>query len=403
MGKNVDFETSSELKRLFNHELDAWCTRHRLGLEELSARCGVSRSYLAHIGRYGRIPSKPVLLLLALNFGMKDPSTLLNAARLNEPWPFERGMGIHAPETPSNGFLNVKLDMDGFVDAIKSVVREQIRPKTIREILGDRPLRIGLNTIHPWMFGTTASGAVDTTKGLMPELCSSLGNSLGCAVLTKALPYSHHPEALRRGEIDLFGPMLSMPEGPSGSFFSIPINRLGVSALMRIRTTPGFPELPPPLRFDQLKDTSYAIAVVRHSRAHILASMRLNRSDESLLLCESVDEALDRLLLRGVGKPAHLFICTTITAHRHFKQYPTEVKPAFDTPSTLIELADNTFAIRPDWAEAVPMINQALHFVLHSVGLAQRAEELASQHLLPPSSSENPEVQPPQTFMGLVG
>jgi ABC-type amino acid transport substrate-binding protein len=387
MAKNVDFETSSELKKLFNQELDAWCARHKLGLEELSARCGVSRSYLAHIGRYGRIPSKPVLLLLALNFGMKDPSTILRAAKIDEPWPFDRGAEINRSETPANGFLSVKLDMEGFVDAIKGVVRDQIRPRTIREILGDRPLRIGLNTIHPWMFETNATGRMDPTKGFMPELCHLLGSSLGCPVSIKPVPYGQYVDALALGEIDLFGPVLSIPEGPAKAFFSIPINRLGLSALMRLRTTAGLDQLSAPDSFDQIRGQGYVIAVVRNSRAHLIANMRLNRPDDTLIVCDSVEEALDRLVLTGVNKPAHIFICTTISAHRYSEQHPNEVSALFDTASTLIEMADNTFAIRRDWAEAVPIINQALQFVLSSGGFARRAEQLAARNLRVPQTT----------------
>jgi hypothetical protein len=329
---------------------------------------------------------------------MKDPVSLLRAAKVDEPWPFDSGAEINRAETPANGFLSVKLDMEGFVDAIKGVVRDQIRPRTIREILGDRPLRIGLNTIHPWMFESSENGRVDPTRGFMPELCTLLGSSLGCPVSIKPLPYGQYVDALALGEVDLFGPVLSIPEGPAKAFFSIPINRLGLSALMRLRPTTGLEELPAPESFDEIRGTKYVIAVVRNSRAHLIANMRLNRPDEKLLVCDSVDEALDRLLLTGVNKPAHMFICTTISAHRYFQQHPSEVKPLFDTPSTLIEMADNTFAIRRDWAEAVPIINQALQFVLNSGGFARRAEELAARNLQAPCPPRSYETSTLQTF-----
>jgi hypothetical protein len=208
-----------------------------------------------------------------------------------------------------------------------------------------------------------------------------LGNSLGCQVAANPIPYNQYVEALAHGVIDLFGPVLSMPEGPAKAFFSIPINQLGLSALMRLRPTAGLAALPPPVSFDEMRSSGYVIAVVRNSRAHLIANMRLNRPDEMLLVCDSVDEVIDRLLLTGVGKPAHIFICTTITAHRYCRQHPDELKPLFDAPSTLIEMADNAFAIRRDWAEAVPIINQALQFVLNSGGFARRAEQLAAQNL----------------------
>jgi hypothetical protein len=92
-------------------------------MEELAQRCGVSRSYLAHIGRYGRVPGKPVLLLLALNFELQDPALLLRAARASDPWPFPTTTRLSDQDTASSGFLSVKLDINGFVDALKSAIK----------------------------------------------------------------------------------------------------------------------------------------------------------------------------------------------------------------------------------------------------------------------------------------
>jgi transcriptional regulator with XRE-family HTH domain len=121
--QHLTFETSTELKTLFARELRAWRARHGLSMDELAQRCGVSRSYLAHVGRYGRVPGKPVLLLLALNFELPEPALLLKAAGAKEPWPFPATTRLADHDTTNSGFLSVKLDMNGFVDALKSAIK----------------------------------------------------------------------------------------------------------------------------------------------------------------------------------------------------------------------------------------------------------------------------------------
>ncbi len=111
---------------LFVKELKLWSARHGLGVKELASRCGVSPSYLAHIGRYGRIPSKPIILLLALNFEMREPELLLKAAGIHDAWPFNVGTRLSescAEDDP--GFLSVKLDMNGLVEALTGAMRNR--------------------------------------------------------------------------------------------------------------------------------------------------------------------------------------------------------------------------------------------------------------------------------------
>ena len=109
MSQRTEFESSPDLKRLFLRELELWRRATHLGLADLSHRCGVSPSYLAHIGRYGRIPSKPVLILLALNFGLQNPRELFESAKLSDEWPFD---------APQFMILNVAVggDLGGAVD-----------------------------------------------------------------------------------------------------------------------------------------------------------------------------------------------------------------------------------------------------------------------------------------------
>lgn len=377
MARQVDFETSSELKRIFSRELEAWRQRHRLSLDDLSARCGVSPSYLAHIGRYGRIPSKPVLLLLGLNFGMQNPNELLRASNLHEVWPFDENSSIAKQEKSPEGFLSVKLDMAGFVEAIQNVVRSEIRPRTLRDLLNGRPLRIGLNPTQPWLFSADEHGKPDYTRGLLPDFCAQLENSLRCQISTTVVRFDSYVDKLRSGEIDVYGPMLAAPNNPANINFSVPLNRSGMSALMRTRETQGLDALPVPARFEDLKDLSYRIAVIKDSRAHLITNTRLNRSNDSLILCNTVEEALDRIMVRGVSRPAHIFICSAMNARLQSSLNPDAAEVLFCSPSTVIDVGDNAFAIRPDWPEAVAMINQAISFILGSGGFSHRLKKLA--------------------------
>jgi hypothetical protein len=378
--KKAEFETSNELRRLFTQELENWCSRNRLGLDELSARCGVSRSYLAHVGRYGRIPSKPVLILLALNFQMKDPSTLLRAARLDEPWPFDSAMAISPIQASADGFLNIKLDMDGFVDAIKAVVREQFRPRSLTDLLNGRPLRLGLNLTQPWLFDTNSDGSIDPSRGLVPELCAYLETFLRCPIQATPVSFHRHVDKLCRGEIDLFGPMLAIPHAPSNILFSLPVNRIGISALMRLRETGGISKMDEPKTFEDLRNPDYRIAVIKDSRAHLIANTRLNRPDTALVICETIDEGLDRVLLKGVSRPAHIFICNSMNTYQLSQAHKKDLRPLFSERATMIDICDNSFAIRPDWPEALPSINQALSFIMNSGGFAKRSQDLARRY-----------------------
>ncbi len=380
MTKQGDFETSGELRRLFSHELDLWRARTHLGIEELSARCGVSRSYLAHVGRYGRIPSKPILILLALNFEMKDPLALFRAARLDEPWPFDIPAAIKPIQASSDGFLSIKLDMEGFVDAIKTVVREQFRPRTLADLLGGRPLRLGLNLTQPWLFESLPDGSIDQSRGLVPELCSYLEIFLRCPIEAAPVSFNRHVEKLRRGEIDVFGPMLAIPHAPSNILFSLPVNRIGISALMRLRDTTGLPALPEPNTFEDLRNPDYRIAVIKDSRAHLIANTRLNRPDSALVICDTIDEGLDRVMLKGVPNPAHVFICNSMNTYHLSRAHRKELRPLFDTKATMIDICDNSFAIRPDWPEALPSLNQALSFIMNSGGFAKRSQEIVQRY-----------------------
>jgi hypothetical protein len=379
MPKTLEFETSSELKRIFNTELEQWRRKHRLSLDALSRRCGVSQSYLAHIGRYGRIPSKPVLILLALNFEMVEPETLFRASGIKDPWPFEGPLSLTRKEEQDGGFLSVKLDMGGFVDAIRSVVRTELKPRTLHTLLGGRPLKIGVNPTQPWLFGKTPTGELSLTQGIAAELYRMLQSSLQCEIETIITPFPRYIDKLSTGEIDIYGPMMSSPHARSNILFSLPVHRLGMSVLFRERPCQGLPELAPPTGIDDLMNGEYRIAVMRDSRAHLVANTHLKRSDSDLLLCTSDEEAIDRIILKGVARPAHIFLCNSVLAHYIHAEHRDHLKLIFASPESIIDMCDNAFAVRPDWADALPAINNAIRFIMSGGGLREQMENLLGE------------------------
>jgi len=311
---------------------------------------------------------------------MTTPSELLTAAQLSDPWPFEPDSQISRKERASEGFLSVKLDMAGFVEAIKTVVRAETRPRTLNDLLQGRPLRVGLNLTQPWLFGTTKQGALDYSSGLLPQLCALLENALRCKIETSLVPFFGHVERLRRGEIDLFGPMLATPQSPSNILFSSPISKSGMSAVERLRDTQALENLASPSRWESLRDPTYRIAVIRDSRAHLIANTKLDRSDDTLIICDTIEEGVDRVLMRGISNPAHVFLCSSINACRAVASHPDDLALLFGTRDTLLDIADNSLAIRPDWPEAVPMINNALSFILGATGFSRQMQSIAQNY-----------------------
>lgn len=366
MKPRTEFETSPELKRVFLRELDSWRKQSHLGLHELSQRCGVSQSYLAHIGRYGRVPSKPVLLLLALNFGMAHPEELLRAASLAESWPFDEALTLAPKQQSDDGFLSVKFNMQGLIDAIQSAVRAESRPKSLRQLLSGRALRIGLNYAQPWLFHALKDGSPDKARGIVPNLCHLLESELHCEVEATPVPFDRFVEKLCRGDIDLFGPLLVSPYCPSNIQFSTPTHRMGLSLLKRLRPTSGLADLPPPRTIDDLRTKGYVLAALKDSRAHHFCATSLKRSEDSLLVCNSVEEALDRVLLRGIPRPAHLFVTNAMFAVEQGQLHQDSLQPLFAEPGNLLEMSDNAFAVRPDWGDGMAEINTAVRNAIAS-------------------------------------
>lgn len=370
MAAQPPFECSAELKTQFNRHLELWKKKHQAGLDELAAKCGVSASYLSHVGRYGRVPGKPILILLALNFELEHPQSLYEAAALKEDFPYESGVRILKPQQEQNGFLSVKLDMHGFTEAIRSIVHNEARPRDILDLTRGKPIRMGLNRYQDViLFDQQAANR----KGLFLELCDMLAMTMRCKIDTFDVPYSDYPERLRSHDIDLYGPKNVRP-GSNLGFVSVPFCRMGISALLRRRPAPSLEKLPEPTSQADLMKHPYQIAVLRNSRSHLLANVALRKSDSELVLCENIEEAIERTMLSGISRPVHLTICNTPNAITQKTVHGKDLELAFHTPDTLLELSDDCIAVRSDWPEMVSILNQSIAYLVRTGALQERFE-----------------------------
>lgn len=370
-GKKLGFECSSRLKEIFNQHYEVWRKKNGADLSDLANKCGVSSAYLAHLRRYGRIPSRPVLILLALNFGISGKK-FFEAADIVEDFPYEHGLEIAKPTREESGLFSVKFNAEAFAEVVKSVVRSEVSSRTPRDLLRGRPLKIGLNYHQHWLFDSHTPPANEKHTGLFPEICRMLGLALQIDIELKYIPYASYLDSISRGEIDLFGPTMVVPNLPIRVGYSTSLYKLGMSALWRKRSVPGFQELPTPKQIEDLLNPAIKIAVTKNTLPHLLANTRLNRQDSELLLCSSDEEAMERITLRGLQRPAHLFLTNSMTALLAAKQNKQSLGLLFATRETLLDLADNAIAIRPDWPELPAMINEALTFLLSRGGLIER-------------------------------
>ncbi len=369
-GRKFNFNTSSELKNYLSDPFDEWKRQHGGDLSELAHRCGVSNAYLAHVRRYGRIPSQPVTILLALNLKL-DGQKLFDLAGFSERFPFEPGLQIARPSGADQGFFNFRFDMDGFGNTIRSIVRSELRQRSIRDVLGARPLRIGVNYHMFWMMGSRTPPISGKHTGPFVEIAEMLALALQKEVELINVPFSKYIDALSSGQIDMFGPTMIVPNLPEHILFSRPLFRLGASAVFRKREHPDLPKLPDPT-LEDLSDERYQIAVLKNSFLHLIANTRLKRSDATLVLCSSDEEAIERVTMRGVSRPAHVFLTNSMTALITARAHARDLSVHFVTRNSLIDLVEVGVAIRPDWPEIPVVINDAIRFLSERGVIAER-------------------------------
>ena len=354
------FENSAELKRLFNQLLEEWSRSHRLGLPDLAQRCGVSAQYLGHVGRYGRVPGKPILMLLALNFGMSDPGLLFKAAGLSEPWPLEPGLGLRPKGPGESGFLSLNLDMQGFAAAIREIVRSELRPKTVLELLAGRALRVGLNRGQDFFF---ADKGGKTAAGFFPELMQLTALGMHCDIEFSDVSHVDFAARLRSGEIDVFGPVYFTPHRMTQASFTTSFCTVRLGGVGRVRETSVLPHLPRPKKLSDLRKKGYRVAVHRESMSHHFALSELKIPPEQILPCDLPEETIERVLLSGIPRPAHLLLTDGPHAHKIHEAHPQTTELLFAAADPEIPPYEDTIAVRPDWPSVAGLLNETLGFL----------------------------------------
>lgn len=369
-----NFETSAALRTLLADPFEQWRSKHGGDLKELAYRCGVSSAYLGHVRRYGRVPSTPVLILLAFNLRI-DGQKIFDAAGIRDQFPYDAGLEITKPSTSSDNFFSFRFDAEGFSEVIRGIVRSELKQRSLKEVLGSRPLRVGVNYHMFWMLGSRIPPADERHRGAFVDLLEMLGLALQKEVEFVAVPFSQYMDGLASGHIDLFGPTMIVPHLPMRIPFTRPLFRLGASALWRKREHPDLAPLPIP-KLEDLRDERYQMTLVRNSFLHLIANTRLGRPDSTLIFCASDEEALERLTLRAVARPAHVFLTNSMRAITSAKENPKELEVLFNKRKTLVDLVEVGIAVRPDWPEIPAILNEAIRFLFERGVVTERLEKV---------------------------
>lgn len=373
LSTKLGFETSQPFKRLFLEHFELWCRATRGDLRDLAEKLGVTPSYLSHIKRYGRIPSRPVLILMSLLFKTSGEE-FFKACGIPDPFPHERGLQITHPSSEEDSVLSLKFNTNLLSDTIRTIVRSELRTRNVRDILSGKTLKIGLNSQYYWLFDKEVTRG-ETPTGFLPDFCRMLGMTLQKEVELIPVPFAEYLNKLESGVIDLFGPLMCTPNLPIDVHFTTPLFQIPVSVLFRKKRIPELDSLPEPKSIDDLILKPYSIAVVRHSLSHILATTLLKKKDSELVLCASNEEAIERTLLKEIPRPVHLSVINGVVAVLAQEQYPKDLSVTFASTTDTLDLAESAFGIRPDWPEVVPVVNDAINFLKKRGGLVQRLKD----------------------------
>lgn len=365
---STEFGTSKELKRLFNEYFEVWKRKHRESLGDLALKCGVTSTYLSQVARSGRIPSKPVLMLLAFNFEIRDKEQWLHAASVKETWPYHKDYRLSDSENNSNGFISLNVNMDAFTESISKIIKSEISKNPEKTLSQNQILKVGINNYQCPTF--PQSGEI-SIHNFFSELLELLGVMLQCKIERVNITRWQAAEKLENGEIDLYGPVATVL-GSRGFIFSAPFYQLGMSVISRKNETKNLDRLPDPKQLNDLATNPYKICVLKESRSHYFSKTRLNKSEQDLILCDSADEAQERLTLKNISKPAHLFITDSLTAIELYRKSPDQLGLHFNKKNDLLMLSDNTIAARPDSQAILDRINQCILFLRRSGTINQR-------------------------------
>jgi transcriptional regulator with XRE-family HTH domain len=368
-----EFKVSRELRLFFVKHFERWKEKNSGTLQELADKCGVSPSYLSQIGRYGRVPGRPVLLLLAFNFQLEDPAEIFRVCGISAEWPYRRDVVLGRHKDEHSSFLSLRVDMPALAEAVAAQVKRQLSGSISASLYSREPLRIGVNPMQGWFIKADTFKA---GRSLFEDLCNQLGLTLQRGIKLEMVPFAAHVEHLVQGEQDLYGPVMASPVPRQGVIYSTSLFRVAVVGVQRLRDTEGLEHVAPPKKLDDLRNESLRIAVLRNALPHLLLNSRFGRADETLVLCDSDEEAAERILLKGIRQPAHLFLCNALFALHVCSAHPKELALVFDKSDGVLEYENTTIAMRPEWRTHEEDLNRALGFLLHQGGFKERIENL---------------------------
>ena len=377
----LQFERSKELQRLFNQLLETWKHKHRAGLEELARRCGVSSSYLSHVGRYGRIPGKPVLILLAFNFELSTPQTLFDAAHLKDPWPYDEDLRLLRATNQQPGFVSLQINMEGLASAVRDIVRSELRPRTFKR---GQHLHVGLNLGQSWVFDKDShSRRTPPFRGLFPAVFELFSIALQSEITFESVHHSDYLARFQEGDLDLYAPVHISSARLVGALYTIPFCRTGIAALGRKKGSAKGEQPRLPQNIEDLRNPQCRIAVLQQSHVHDFAATQLGRSDETLIVCDTPEETLERLVLSGPARQADVMIVDAPIAIELARTYPKDFELLFATQDTLLGYADNVIAVRMDLPDLRAVINEALAFFTKQKVLSRLFAEHLPAEILP--------------------
>ena len=350
------FQTSRALRTMFNRNYDAWAEKHNRGLSDLAELCGVTTAYLSQVARYGRVPSRPVLILLAFNFDLTDPAELFQAAELTDPWPYNRGVTLQK-RASKNNLLELRFDEDNFKSLIREVVQQELRPRSLKQMTQGRPIRIGLNLNQSFLIQKENQNY----RGFFHELLSQLSLFLQHRIDLIEVSYLDCFDMLQRGELDLYGPIYLTPQRLDQALYSQTILEQGLAALMRKSNFNNIPKLAEPKDLKDIITKGYTIAVMEGTAASHFVQNHCPQNP--IIKCSTHQECVERITL-SVERQAHLIICDAGIAEKNAKEDPDGLLSLkFSWPDKWLGTLGTNLAIRPDWRELKTLIDNALDFL----------------------------------------
>jgi hypothetical protein len=261
--------------------------------------------------------------------------------------------------------------MNGFANAIRDIVRAEIQPKRIENLLGNRPLRVGLNRGQFFLFDERKQ---HVNEGFFPELIRALVLSLHCEVEFIDIAHGEFDKKFEQGLIDCYGPIYRTARRIGHGLFSKAFCHVSVAGIGRVRKATNLSDLPAPKRIVDLRKRDYIIAVHRESMAHHFLEAELGIPAARILPCDVPEEAIERVVLTSLPRPAHLIVTDSPFALKVQQNHPTTTEMLFSNSDADLSPFENTLAVRPDWPALLSVLDESLEYLRKNGALKRLLE-----------------------------